>query len=131
MERHDTTGSAASMRARGLAAHLSGAAAEDAAARLYEVSGWTILERRWRGVAGEIDLIVSRHEVTAFVEVKQSANTDAAIASLRPRQLARIAAAAEEYFFSSVQPGENLMRIDLAAVDRTGRVEILENLTLW
>ena len=131
MNSHDISGPDAARQSRGLASHLSGAAAEEAVARRYEASGWTILERRWRGEAGEIDLIVSRDAVTCFVEVKQSATIDAAIASLRPRQLARIAATAEAYFFQTRQPQEREMRIDLAAVDRAGRVEVLENLTLW
>lgn len=118
-------------RARGLTAHLSGAAAEDAVARQYEKVGWTILERRWRGKAGEIDLIVARDGVTTFVEVKQSATIDTAISSLRPRQLARIAASAEEYFLKDVCRSVGEMRLDLAAVDRSGCIEIVENLTLW
>lgn len=118
-------------RARGLTAHLSGAAAEDTVARQYETAGWTILERRWRGKAGEIDLIVARDGVTAFVEVKQSATIDAAISSLRPRQLARIAAAAEEYFLMDICRSAGEMRLDLAAVDRGGCIEIVDNLTLW
>jgi putative endonuclease len=120
-----------SKRTRGLTSHLSGAAAEDTVAKLYENAGWTLLERRWRGQAGEIDLIVGREGVTAFVEVKQSATIDAAISSLRPRQLARISAAAEEYFLNDERPSSGEMRLDLAAVDRSGCIEIIENLTLW
>ena len=126
---HDLTSE--SKRARGLTAHLSGAAAEDTVARQYEKAGWTILERRWRGQAGEIDLIVARDRMTAFVEGKQSATIDAAVYSLRPGQLARIAAAAEEYFLTNVRGAACEMRLDLAAVDRSGRIEIVENLTLW
>ena len=118
-------------RDRGLSAYLSGAAAEDSVAKHYEKSGWTILERRWRGKAGEIDLIFSRDGVTAFVEVKQSATKDSAISSLRPRQLARIATAAEEYFLNAAAGPVGEMRLDLAAVDRSGRIEIVENLMLW
>ena len=118
-------------QSRGMTAYLSGAAAEGAVAKQYERAGWTILERRWRGEAGEIDLIVARGDVMAFVEVKKSKTKDAAIASLHPRQLARIAAAAEVYFLQLDETEVRDMRIDLAAVDGAGRVEILENLTLW
>ena len=121
----------ASRQARGLSAYLSGAAAEDTVARHYESAGWTILERRWRGEAGEIDLIAGRDSLTVFVEVKQSSTIDAAIASLRPRQLERVAASAEVYFLSNAKFSSSEMRIDLAVIDRNQRIEIIENLTLW
>ena len=116
---------------RGLSAHLSGAAAEETVARHYESAGWTILERRWHGEGGEIDLIAVRDGVTAFVEVKQSATIDAAIASLQPRQLERIAASAEGYFLNEQNSSSTEMRVDLAAIDKNSCIEIIENVTLW
>ena len=121
----------ANKQTRGLSAHLTGVAAENSVARQYEIAGWRILERRWRGEAGEIDLIAMRDGVTAFVEVKQSVTIDAAIARLQPKQLARIAASAESYFLNRANRVSGDIRVDLAAVDKSGRIEIIENLTLW
>ena len=42
---------------RGLRSHLSGLAAEEAVARQYDGAGRPVCARRWRGSAGEIDLI--------------------------------------------------------------------------
>ena len=54
-------------------AHLSGTLAEESVARLLEHRGMTILARRWRGQAGEIDLVARQGSCLVFVEVKQSA----------------------------------------------------------
>jgi putative endonuclease len=50
--------------------HRLGARFEDAAARWLEARGWRVLERNVRFKRREIDLIVRRGPVVAFVEVK-------------------------------------------------------------
>jgi len=45
---------------------------ERLAARFYTDNGFTILERNWRAGRKEIDLIVRRSNLVAFVEVKAS-----------------------------------------------------------
>lgn len=50
--------------------YLSGWAGEIKAAAYLKKKGWRILERRYRTVHGEIDIIAKDGETTVFVEVK-------------------------------------------------------------
>ena len=77
-------------------AEASGRAAEDEAARWLEAKGWTVLARRIRTRAGEIDLVMRDGATLVFVEVKyrrRAADLDTAIDEFR---LSRVAAAAEQ-----------------------------------
>src|SRR5205085_2713576 len=52
-------------------AHLErGVAGEDRALEHLLAKGWTLLERNWRTKMGELDLVVCKDDVLAFVEVK-------------------------------------------------------------
>ena len=66
-------------------------------------------------------------EGVVFVEVKAARDHAAAARSLTPRQVARILGAGAEYL--GTQPGGQLTpaRFDVALVDRSGRVEVIEN----
>lgn len=112
---------------RGAVACLAGSLAEDAAAARYEATGHTILARRWRGAAGEVDLICRKGDCVVFVEVKAGADHARAAGRLGRRQMDRICLAANEY--CGALPGGLLteMRFDAALVDWTGRVEVIEN----
>lgn len=77
--------------------------------------GYRVLARRWQSPVGEIDLIVARGRVIAFVEVKRRPTLEAALASLQPRQLARIARAAEAYLQRRADRDRLEPRIDLVA----------------
>lgn len=114
----------------GARSYHAGLAAEDIVQRSYEASGHRLRARRWRGKAGEIDLIFEGVDGLVFVEVKAAALHETALASLSMRQLARIARAAEEYLATLTGPPQIAMRIDLAVVDGQGRVEIVPNITV-
>ena len=116
---------------RGLTNYHDGLAAEDAVAAHYAAKGYLVLARRWRGQAGEIDLICRGSDGFVFVEVKKSNNFAAAASHLSFAQLGRIALAGEEYIGTQADDPLSPMRLDLAMVDGTGRIEILENLTLY
>ncbi|WP_127088186.1 YraN family protein [Aquabacter cavernae] len=90
------------------AAHDRGLVAEDRAAAFLEGAGFTILARRARTPAGEIDLVARQEGLLVFCEVKARGGRDAAAYSLLPRQMRRIAAAAEAWLAA---------RPDLATLD--------------
>lgn len=112
---------------RGARAYLTGHAAEGIAERLYQALGFRIVARRWRGDAGEIDLIVQRGALTVFAEVKCAACFAAAAERIRPAQMQRIAMAAEEY--AATLPAGRLsdMRIDAVLVNGQGESRLIEN----
>lgn len=117
----------ASRQRRGLKSYLAGEAAETAVAKLYEQNGAQLLARRWRGQAGEIDIVLRQGADLIFVEVKSARCLDRALHALQPRQIERICLSALE--FADDQPGGTLsnMRFDLAAVDGAGQIHIVEN----
>ena len=112
---------------RGKRAYHSGHAAEEQVARHYASKGAELLETCWRGKAGEIDLIFRQAEEIVFVEVKSSRDFARAAQSLRPDQISRISKAAEEYCGALPTGLLTPMRIDVALLDQTGRIEILDN----
>jgi putative endonuclease len=89
--------------------------------------GVRIIARRWRGRSGEIDLVCAEGTTTVFVEVKRAENFAAAAHSLLPPQIARIFAAASEFAASLPAGQDSDMRFDVALVDGTGQIEIIEN----
>lgn len=113
--------------ARGQTGYYAGAAAEDIVARHYELRGMKVLEKRWRGKAGEIDLIISDGDSVVLVEVKKSRSFEQAAVKLAGKQIGRIFRAGNE--FLGTQPKGLLTdaRFDLALVDGSGAVQIIEN----
>lgn len=113
-------------RQRGRRAALSGLMAEDNVQRLYQRRGAQLLASRWRGRAGEIDMVLQEGEDLVFVEVKSSTTHAAAAERLLPAQMRRITQAACEYC-DLHGLGLVPMRFDAALVDALGRVELIEN----
>lgn len=110
--------------------HLAGMAAEDGVLRDYTAKGYRLLDRRFRGLGGEIDLVLARGDDVIFVEVKKSRSFDAARARLGQRQILRIFAAASE-FLGKLPSGQlTETRFDLALVNAQGEIAIMEN-ALW
>lgn len=111
----------------GLQSHLAGNAAEEQIARAYEARGYRVVERRWRGAGGEIDLVLRKDAVVVFVEVKLAASLAAAAARIAPRQMQRIQKSAALFLDQHAGGSLTEARIDVALVSREGQVEILEN----
>ncbi len=109
-------------QARGAAAHARGMAAEAAACAALEAEGWTVLARRLRTPAGEIDLAAERHGLLALVEVKARPSLADAAFALGPRQQARLLAAASVVVSEHPEWGSAGIRFDVMLVDAAGRV---------
>ncbi|OYU38400.1 MAG: hypothetical protein CFE33_16195 [Pseudorhodobacter sp. PARRP1] len=111
----------------GARSYHAGFSAEEQVAQLYDRAGRTVCARRWRGSAGEIDLIARNGAEVIFIEVKQSKTHAQAAQHLTARQIARIYGAASE--FLAGEPAGQLtdVRFDVALVDAVGRIEVLEN----
>jgi putative endonuclease len=96
---------------------------EDAAARYLAGRGWRILGRNVRVGRGELDLVVRRGAVLAFVEVKARRSgacgtPEDAVTRHKRRQVARLAE-----LWMAVRPwalrGVDEVRFDIVAVDST------------
>lgn len=114
-------------RMAGQVAHHAGRVAEGRVADHYRRSGHRIAAERWRGRGGEIDLVMRSAEGLVFIEVKAARSHAEAAERLRPRQIARLCAAAEEFMGGEPEGLRTPARFDVALVDGTGRIEILEN----
>jgi putative endonuclease len=102
--------------------HASGLAAEDAARAALIAEGWTVLGRRLRTPAGEVDMAAERDGLLALVEVKRRAALADAAHALGPRQRARLLAAAELLLAANPGWGRAGVRFDVMLVDAAGRV---------
>lgn len=113
-------------RSRGRRAYLSGVAAEEAVCRAYDALGADVLDLRWRGKGGEIDMILQQGPDLIICEVKKARSFDEAAERLLPDQMRRIHAAAAEYIGNMPLGQLTALRFDLALVDERGAVEIRE-----
>jgi len=105
----------------------AGLSAEQRIAQDYERRGFVVARRRWRGSAGEIDLITRDGDDLVFVEVKQSRSIAQAAERLNRRQMARIYASAEQFLAGEPKGQLTNVRFDVALVDHAGAFEIIEN----
>jgi putative endonuclease len=112
------------LRSRGkrTRAYAFGTTAEDAACAALAHEGWTVLGRRVRTEAGELDVLAAKDDVLAVVEVKARPTLADAAAALSPRQQARLLAAAEIVLAMHPDWGANGVRFDLMVVDAAGAV---------
>ncbi|WP_037535478.1 YraN family protein, partial [Sphingomonas sp. RIT328] len=88
--------------------------------------GWTILARRVRTPAGEVDLIARRDALVAFVEVKTRRTPAELDRAIDERRLARVAAAAEMLMAEYAGPGDDI-RIDVILLAPGTRPRHIEN----
>jgi putative endonuclease len=95
-----------------LAAEKRGRQGERLAGWWLRLKGWSIVGRRVRTPAGEIDLVARRGSMVAFIEVKSRKTGQALDEAIDERRLSRVAAAAESVAAVYMKPGDD-MRIDV------------------
>ena len=98
------------------AAERRGRLAEIAALLLLALKGYRVIGRRVRTPFGEIDLVVRRGHVLAFVEVKARDEMAKAAEAVSPRQRQRIVRAAAWWLARRPAFGNHLMRFDAVLV---------------
>ena len=93
-------------------AEARGRAAEQEAEEWLAEQGWTILDRRRKTKAGEVDLIARRPGLVAFIEVKWRRRVEELAFAIDEYRLRRVAAAVAVVGHEYVADGED-MRIDV------------------
>lgn len=115
---------------RGRTSYLAGQSAEDLVARRYEQRGHPALARRWRGSRGEIDIIAQDGDGVIFVEVKKSRSHARAATRVTAQQMNRIFDTGSEFVAGLPNGQLTDVRFDVALVDETGRVDVIENASM-
>lgn len=112
-----------------MSTHRVGRRYEALAASWLEARDWRILARNWRDGPREIDLVVARGDVVAFVEVK--ARRDRAyghpLEAITRRKRREVQTAARAWLRQNPQPGRVLRFDAVAIVDEPGRRPVLEH----
>lgn len=120
-----------SRQRRGRRSHLTGLAAEEAVCRRYLASGYDLVARRKRCPEAEIDLLMRRGDQLVAIEVKASATHDLALEHADPAQLERVSMACERCMQDMSGDGISDMRMDVALVDRQGRIAVMESFIFY
>jgi len=102
--------------------HLLGLRAEEAVARWLTGRGWSVIDRRWRGFHGEIDLVCrDRHGLLVGVEVtvRTTGRSGSGVESVDRRRMHRLRRAMAEY--AAGRARESDLRLDLVTLSPEGR----------
>jgi putative endonuclease len=97
-------------------AERRGRQAEWLAAWYLRLKGYRVLARRYRTPVGEIDLIVRRGRLVAFVEVKRRDNETEAAEAVTPAGQRRIARAASHWLAAHPGAERHDLRFDALVV---------------
>ncbi|MCK5744951.1 MAG: YraN family protein [Oricola sp.] len=108
-----TAGGAADRRRQ---AERGGRRAEFLAALALMAKGFSILERRFRTPAGEVDLVAKRGSLLVFAEVKARSTADAGVEAVTAPARRRIERAAALYLARRAHLAACMMRYDILTV---------------
>lgn len=97
-------------------AERKGHAAETLAALALRLKGYRILARRFRTGLGEVDIIVGKGDLVAFVEVKARRQEQAAIDAVAFEAQRRIRAAGDIWLSRQRDAHRKSLRYDIVAV---------------
>ncbi len=107
-------------------AEAAGRRGERLAGWWLRLKGWSILDRRVRTPAGEVDIVARRGNLIAFVEVKTRRTAAELDFAIDERRLARVAAAAEVLMPRYAGPGDDI-RVDVILLAPGTRPRHIEN----
>lgn len=99
-----------------LKGYKRGLMAEHIAAWHLRARGWRIIGTRFKTPVGEIDLIVKRGKILAFIEVKARARKDTAAESIHKQNQQRVLRAAQWFIASHPKYAEYTLRFDACLV---------------
>jgi putative endonuclease len=111
------------------ARQAQGDAAEERACRHLDRSGFTIVERNYRTMGGEIDIVARRGDVLVFVEVRsrEVPGFGTPEESVTPAKRRRIVAAARRYLSSVPLSSWREARFDVIAIEGRGETAALRH----
>ncbi|SHF61192.1 putative endonuclease [Kaistia soli DSM 19436] len=98
------------------AAEQRGRRAERIAALYLGLKGYRVVARRFKSPVGEIDLVMRRGGVLAFVEVKNRADFDAAALAVTPHARRRLLRAADAFIGRHPDAATLTLRFDLVLI---------------
>jgi len=97
--------------------YKSGMMAETVAGWFLAAKGYRVLARRFKTPVGEIDLIVKRGRVVAFIEVKRRATAEDGLYAVHPGNAARVRRAAEWWLKTNPRFADKCdLRFDVVAI---------------
>jgi len=108
--------------ASGSRAYAFGLDAEAAACAALARDGWSVLARRLRTDAGEVDIVAEREGLLAVIEVKARPTLAEAAEALSARQRLRLLAAVEIVLAEHPSWGRAGVRFDVLLVDSARNV---------
>lgn len=103
-------------RAKRLAAYRRGRAGETRALWWLRLKGYRLVARGERTPVGELDLVMRRGRILAFVEVKARPDLGQAAVAIAPRQQERIARAAGAFLQRRPELGGLQVRFDAVLI---------------
>lgn len=104
-----------------------GRLAEFIALTFLRLKGYRLLASRYKSPQGEVDLIMRRRDVTAFIEVKARDTHDGGVEAVTNAQSRRIAAAARFWMARDRIANSNFCRFDIVVVNAYFFPQHIEN----